>query len=211
MVPAIGIQDNCATDQLISKFDGWEIKSKLSYLSRRDAPQLPMRCKRNDTLWVAPGSTVSHLWSEPATMGAPRRPPESIYSKVKIISSINAGGEVEVFCLACTHVHRGTISVTTHKNPIGLLGLCGVRQKVRPLIVFSEQAANFLVAVTPLIKIMIFILTYWMLFICFFFYCMFRWLKFVYSIYGNVWFLYRARSHFIVPKLYLNLILCITF
>lgn len=52
-------------------------------------------------------------------------------------------------------MHRGPISLATHKNPIGLLCFCSDRQKIRPLIVFPEHTANFFVTVTPLTRIII--------------------------------------------------------
>lgn len=52
-------------------------------------------------------------------------------------------------------MHRGPISLATHKNPIGLLCFCSDRQKIRPLIVFPEHTANFFITVTPLTRIMI--------------------------------------------------------
>lgn len=52
-------------------------------------------------------------------------------------------------------MHRGPISLATHKNPIGLLCFCSDRQKIWPLIVFPEHTANFFITVTPLTRIII--------------------------------------------------------
>lgn len=52
-------------------------------------------------------------------------------------------------------MHRGPISLATHKNPIGLLCFSSDRQKIRPLIVFPEHTANFFITVTPLTRIII--------------------------------------------------------
>ena len=94
----------------------------------------------------------------------------NLFQFVETVSSINA-------CSTCTHVHRGAITVATHKNPIGLLGLCGDRQKVRPLIVFSEHAADLLVAVTPLIQITILLNTLYVIYLILFLFtvCLVDW------------------------------------
>lgn len=52
-------------------------------------------------------------------------------------------------------MHRGPISLATHKNPIGLLCFSSDRQKIRPLIVSPEHTANFFITVTPLTRIII--------------------------------------------------------
>lgn len=39
--------------------------------------------------------------------------------------------------------------MATHEDPVGLLGLRGVWQEVRPLVVSPENAADLLVAVAP--------------------------------------------------------------